>query len=271
MPKPSDKKAVQRLLGFVNYLSKFLGNLSGLCEPMCQLMHKDAVWNWTHDKAFENVKRAVCNMPVLRYFDSKQETVIQCDSSDTGLGAALQKGQPIAYASRALSKTEQNYPQIEKELLAVVFGFEKFHQFTYGRRITVESDHKPLEIKSKKPLHKAPKRLQRMMLRLQLYEFEIVYKRGKEMYIAEAVSRAYLHRTENTHLNEVLTVQSDFEREIETVCMAEFLTVSHDRLKRIHLATQEDPTLSTVMKMIKYAWDSQDIAPEAKPYFNIRD
>ena len=274
MPKPTDKKAVQRLLGFVNYLSKFLGNLGDLCEPMRQLMHKDAVWNWTHeyDEAFENVKRAVCNTPVLRYFDSKQETVIQCDSSDTGIGAALlQKGQPIAYASRALSKTEQNYAQMETELLAVVFGFEKFHQFTYGRRITVESDHKPLEIISKKPLHRAPKRLQRMMLRLQLYEYEIVYKRGKEMYIADALSRAYLQRTENTHLNEVLTVQSDFEKETETVCMAEFLAVSRDRLKKIQLATQEDPTLSTVMKMIKYGWDSQDIPPEAKPYFNIRD
>ena len=88
----------------------------------------------------------------------------------------MQNDQPIAYASRALTKTEQNYAQIEKELLAVVFGMEKFHQYTYGRKTYVHSDHKPLERLYKKPLFHASKRLQRMFLRLQRYDIELSYK-----------------------------------------------------------------------------------------------
>ena len=76
----------------------------------------------------------------------------------------MQKGQPIAYTSRALTDTETRYAQIEKELLAVVWSLERFHMYTYGRKVTVQSDHKPLEIISRKPLYKAPKRLQSLLL-----------------------------------------------------------------------------------------------------------
>ena len=72
----------------------------------------------------------------------------------------MQKGQLVAYASRALTDAEKNYAQIEKELLAVVFGMEHFRQFMYGRKVYVESDHKPLEMIFTKALHKAPKCLQ---------------------------------------------------------------------------------------------------------------
>ncbi|CAC5423217.1 unnamed protein product [Mytilus coruscus] len=106
------------------------GNLSEICEQIRQLTHKDNAWNWTHehDEYFEMLKQAVTKAPVLKYFDSKSETTLQCDASEKGLGATLmQKSQPTEYASRALTKTEQNYAQIEKELLAVVLGMEKFH------------------------------------------------------------------------------------------------------------------------------------------------
>ena len=99
-----------------------------------------------HEDAFAKIKEAITKAPVLRYFCSSAETVLQCDASDTNLEATLmQNGQPVAYASRSLTKTERNYAQIEKELLAIVFGTEKFNQYTYGRKVIVESDHKPLE------------------------------------------------------------------------------------------------------------------------------
>ena len=99
----------------------------------------------------------------------------------------MQEGQPVTYASRSLTKAEQNYSQIEKELLARVFGMEHNHQYVYGRKVTLWTDHKPLEIIAKKPLAAAPKRLQRLMVRLTQYDVEIKYRRGPEMYLADTL------------------------------------------------------------------------------------
>ena len=105
----------------------------------------------------------------------KDEVTIQCDSSQFGLGAALlQNGQPVAFSSRALTPTEQRYAQIEKECLAIVFAFQMFHQYVFGREIvTVHTDHRPLESIFKKPLEAAPAFLQRMLLYLQKYNLDV--------------------------------------------------------------------------------------------------
>ena len=135
----------------------------------------------------------VTNAPFLKYFKSTKGVTLQCDASDKGLGAVLlQDGHPIAYANRALTDPETRYAQIEKELLAVVYGLEKVHTYTYGRQVSVESDHKPLEMIVKKPLYRAPKRLQRMLLRIQIYSIDLGYTKGSRMYLADALGRAYL-------------------------------------------------------------------------------
>ena len=86
---------------------------------------------------------------------------IQCDASKSGLGACiLQQGKLIAYASRAMSKAELNYAQIEKEMLSIVFVVRKFHQYIYGKEtVVIESDHKPLETIMKTTMDKVPPRL----------------------------------------------------------------------------------------------------------------
>jgi hypothetical protein len=104
-------------------------------------------------KCLLKIKEVLISTPVLKYFDPDKNTVVQCDASESGLGACImQDGQPIAYASRSLTQTECNYAQIEKELLAIVFAMERFENYVYGRHVTVESDHKPLEIICKKSL-----------------------------------------------------------------------------------------------------------------------
>ena len=160
IPTPQNKNDVRRFIGFINYLSKFLPKLSDMCEPLRRLTTDDVTWCWltTHEEAMNKIKDAVCRDPVLQYFDP---TNLQADASEKGLGAALmQEGHPIAYASRALTDTETRYAQIEKELLATLFGLERFNTYTYGRPILVQSDHKPLEMIQKKHLQRAPKRLQ---------------------------------------------------------------------------------------------------------------
>ena len=153
------------------------------------------------------MKRIVTEAPVLAYYDPKVALTIQCDASSEGLGAALlQQGKPVAYASRALTDTEQRYAQIEKEMLAIVFSLEKFHQYTYGRRTEIHTDHKPLEAIVKKTLAKAPKRLQGMLLRAQKYDIDVVYLKGKHMYIADMLSRSYMS-TEKKPSNRIRACQ----------------------------------------------------------------
>jgi len=167
MVKPTDQKGIQRLQGTVGYLAKFLPKLSSIMEPIRQLSHPDVEWKWTPacDEAFQEIKKAVTEDPVLAYYDPNKELVIECDASERGLGAALmQEGKPIAYASRALTPTESRYAQIEKECLAIAYSLERFHQFTFARQVKVLSDHKPLQAIVQKPLHRAPKRLQGMFM-----------------------------------------------------------------------------------------------------------
>ena len=104
----------------------------------------------------------------------------QCDASQSGLGAALlQGGQPVAYASRALTPTESRYAQIEKELLSIVFACKHFEPYVYGRDcVNVETDHQPLVSIVTKPLDKAPCHLQRMLLQLQRHSLHVMYKKG---------------------------------------------------------------------------------------------
>ena len=108
------------------------------------------------------------------------------DASNKGLGAVLlQEGKPIAFASKALTETEQRYANIERELLAVIFGCERFRTYFYGCKFQMESDHKPLEMISLKNLIAVPPRFQRALLRLQEYDMSIIYRPGKEMTLAE--------------------------------------------------------------------------------------
>ena len=93
MSKPTDLKAVQRLVGMVNYLTNFLKKLADICEPLRQLTRKEIECQWTevHDVAFEKIKEAVTTRPVLRYFNANEETVLQCDASGNRLGASLKR------------------------------------------------------------------------------------------------------------------------------------------------------------------------------------
>ncbi|GBM45606.1 Retrovirus-related Pol polyprotein from transposon gypsy [Araneus ventricosus] len=173
-------------------------------------------WSKEQEKAFQSIKMLVTTTPVLGYYDPNKEVTIQVDASKNGLGATLmQEGKPAMFASRSLNKTEQQYAQIEKECLAIVFACERFHQFIYGKeQIKLGNDHKPLETILKKELLKAPRRLQRMLLLLQKYNLKVVFKKGEKMYISGILSRASLsdYETENLNYNifEVDDIYEDY-------------------------------------------------------------
>ena len=178
----------------LTYLGKFVPNLSQVAAPLRALLEQNSEWQWCHEheESFHKLKELAVNAPVLQYF--RPTITLSVDASSKGLGAVLlQDGHPIAYASRALSTTQQRYAQIEKEMLAVVFGCTKFHEYIYGvPNVKVESDHKPLETILKKPLYQAPVRLQKMIMTVQKYSIDVVYHPGKYLVIADTLSRAFL-------------------------------------------------------------------------------
>ena len=208
MPDPTDAQSLRRFLGMVNYLAKFLPRLSEETEVLRKLTEKDAQWCWlpAHADSMACVKDMIVSAPVLAYYDATKPVVIQCDSFQSGLGAALlQEGRPVAFSSRVMSQTEQSYAQIERELLTIVFACEKFDQYIFGRSdVIVQSDHRPLETIFKKPIHNSQKRLQRMRLRLQHYDIHVQEPITRSLHLCCAL--------ESTLSSEELFLEQAFPR-----------------------------------------------------------
>ena len=242
----------------VNFVQRFSPKLSEITEPLRQLTRKETefCWNAEHERSSYKVKKLLSSSPVLRYFDEAKQTVLQCDASKLGLGVCLlHEGHLVAYASRALTAAEKNYPQIEKELLSIVFGMEKFETYVYGRNVKVETDHKPLEIICQKSLATASKRLQRMLLALQKYDFDFVYIPGKQMHMADALSRSYLPYKQamkgNKNMVFTIDVRSPAEKETEEINALRTVNVSSRSIKEIEKETQKDLVLSQVKTLIR--------------------
>ena len=271
MPKPEDKAGVQRLLGSLNFLSKYIRNLSELTAPIRQLLVKNVHFSWSYeqDKALEEIKKVLTNAPVLGFYDVKKDVVLTCDASSSGLGACImQENRPIAYASRSLTETQLSYAQMEKELLAIVFGAERFSQYIYGKEVTVLTDHKPLLSCLKKPVHKSPVRIQRLLLRLQRYNLKLQYVPGKYMYIPDMLSRAYVTDNKQTDSERVL------EKEAEIMIHSVIRNINCSDLMRDKIIneTENDTTLSQIKFYIHDGWPDKiaDCSEIAKPYWPIR-
>ena len=155
MPEPKDVASVKRFCGMIQYLSCFMPNLCNDLSPLHNLTKKGVAWSWSSEceNALRIIKQKITCAPVLAYYDATKPLVLQVDSSKNGVGAVLlQQGKPIKYASRALTKSKQNWAQIEKEMLAVVYGLERFNQYTYARNVIVHNDHKPINMMLQKSL-----------------------------------------------------------------------------------------------------------------------
>ena len=207
----------------------------------------------------------VTRTPVLRYYNLKEEVTLQCNASQSGLGAVLmQNGQPVAYASRALIPAETRYAQIEKELLAIVFACDRFDAYVFGRDlVNVETDHKPLEPIFTKPQAATPQRLQRMLLRLRKYNLQVRYKKGKEMLLDDTLSRAYLPEVNAT----------EFLRELEGIDHRVWLPVTNDRWQQLKNAATDDPVQQKLRDIIRGGWpENRAQTPESvRPYYDVRD
>lgn len=273
-PTPINRKEVHRFIGMVNYLSRFIRNLSTNMDNLRRLISEFVTWQWTsvEQAEFDKVKSLVADINTLRYYDVTHPVVIECDASSTGLGVAIfQREGVIGYASRTLTPTERNYAQIEKELLAILFACVRFDQLIVGNpKATIRTDHKPLIAIFKKPLLSAPRRLQHMLLNLQRYNLSVEFVTGKDNVVADALSRACLPAVESEEYKK----QNIYKvlEEVEEVKLGAFLRISDSKTSEIIEQTEKDPSMQLLMNYIQHGWpESADRIPDsAKIYFNYR-
>ena len=168
-------------------------------------------------------------------------TTVTADASSYELGAVLTQKQsdgswrPVAYASRALTNTEVRYAQIEKESLAATWACERFSDYLIGKQFCLETDHKPLvTLLGTKNLDKLSARVQRFRMRLMRFLYSITYIPGKNLTVADTLSRAPV----------LMSSASDDEvrAEVETFVRAvmQSLPATEQRLEEIRQAQDED-------------------------------
>ena len=280
MPRPKDKAETRRLLGMITYLSKFIPQLSEVTQPLREITKQDHqfLWSSQHEKSLDKVKDLICKSPCLKYFDVNEECTLETDASEYGLGAILtQHGRPVAYASRTLTETERRYSQQEKECLSLVFGCQRFDQYLFGNeKVTAFTDHQSLQTILRKPINTAPKRIQRMMLRLQRYKLNVIYKKGSTMYVSDHLSRSPLEKSKSNKSDwEIFTVQAEeqFTREVEETTTDLYHNVGDVTLKQVKKATSADPTLQKLANSIArgFPTDKSLLEPELKNYWPYRD
>ena len=260
---PTNKLEVRSLVGMVTFLNRFIPNTTALLEPIRKLLKNDIHFSWDEEQqqAFQQIKTAITQPSSLAYFDKDKPCEVQCDASLKGIGVCLlQNNNPIYFASKSLTETESRYSNIEREMLGVVFALTRLHQYTFGRHITVISDHKPLESISSKNLNMCPPRLQRMLLRIQGYDYDIQYRPANKIPIPDCLSRLIQNRSDsaisgmNVNVNEVVLTD---ESKLDIV--------------RKHLS--KDETLLTVRDYVIHGWPSNrsNIPTEVLPYWPYKD
>ena len=195
-PQPTSIKKLQSFLGLINFSLRFVPNLAVVTASLSHLLAKstDFIWSNACQESFMKLKTLVQQVSTLAHPDFSRPFKLQTDASNQGLGAVLlqenqdKQWQPIAYISRSLTKSEQNYSTTEKELLAIVWAFQKFHPYLHGSNTEVETDHQPLVLL----IHKQhpPGRLLRWALALQEYTFTLRYCKGSTNIVADSLSRA---------------------------------------------------------------------------------
>ena len=273
-PRPVNPQQLRSFLGLLQYYGKFIPNLSTLLSPLNALLLKNQAWNWTNEceRAFKEAKMALSSASILVHYNPKLPLRLAADASAYGVGAVIShiypsgEERPIAYASRTLTASEKNYSQLEKEALSLIFGVKKFHQYLYGRRFTLYTDHKPLTTilgpkRGVPPI--AAARLQRWALFLSAYNYSIEFKSTTAHANADCLSRLPLPTSSKSSSASQTVPNAD----IFVVRQIEALPVTAVELRA---ATRRDPILSKVLQYTKRGWPAK-VPDVLKPYHNRRD
>ncbi|KAJ9560618.1 hypothetical protein OSB04_005778 [Centaurea solstitialis] len=227
LPEPSTVKGIRSFLGHAGFYRRFIKDFSKISKPLCNLLHVDQPFDFTSDctKAFETLKKALVTAPIVIAPNWTLPFEVMCDASDWAVGAVL--GQkvnkifhPIYYASKTLIDAQLNYTTTEKELLVVVFAFDRFRSYLIGTKVTVHTDHSAIKYLFNKT--DAKPRLIRWVLLLQEFNIEVIDRKGTDNQVADHLSRIEgIVSTGGNHAikdffpdEHVLSIQHHFESNI---------------------------------------------------------
>lgn len=255
-PRPENQKQLRSFLGLASYFRRFISHFAAMASPLHKLLTSGTAITWTDDceRSFQALKQALTSDPVLCHFDENAPTCLHTDASGHGIGAVLlqrdttARERVVAYASRALTAAEQNYSITEQECLAVVWAIQKFRPYLYGRHFTVITDHHALCWLSS--LKNLSGRLGRWVVRLQEYDFDVVYKSGKKHQDADALSRCPLPLlSSNTSLHSA-PLGDETMSPLTLLPLAVTETPSSNRGTQLASCQRSDPYCSSIIQRL---------------------
>ncbi len=266
---PTDVSELKRILGMINYLARYIPNLSTISKPVTELLSKDATWNWgpAQEQCLDKMKSLVTSAPTLAFYDITKPTIVSADASSYGLGAVLWQEhsdtqKPVAFASRTLTPAERNYAQIEKECLASVWACERFHHYLCGLdSFDLITDHKPLvPLINSIDLDKVPLRCQRLLMRLMRYNPRAKHIPGKDMVAADTLSRSPLNMQQS---------DTDEPVELHVAVTQNDWPASNAKINHIKSATLTDKTLQHAINFTLKGWPKHigEVPPTVRELF----
>ncbi|GFY33838.1 retrovirus-related Pol polyprotein from transposon 17.6 [Trichonephila clavipes] len=239
-PVPKDQKQIKSFLGCCNFYRRYIKNFAKRALPLTNLLRKDTPFEWTSEtqEAFDDIKKAILNPPVLALPDQNAELQITTDASSRGIGAVLEQKypnsevKPLYFFSKKLNPSQSKYNATVLEFFAIYTALNFFRPFLLGRKFKVFTDHKPLAgfLSNKNPSSK----ILRWKLALEEFNYDIHYIRGSLNSVADHLSR---------YINNI--------------------TIALPDSKDLINMQREDSVLSTIIQKI----DQNDVSPQISNYF----
>ncbi|XP_070046752.1 uncharacterized protein [Nicotiana tomentosiformis] len=193
-PPPTSVKGICSFLGHTGFYRRFIKEFSKNSSPLCRLLEKDIPSKFDDAclRAFEELKKRLVTVPIIIAPGWAHPFKSMCDASDVAIGAVLGQRRDkifhsIYYASQTLNQAQMNYTVTKKELLAVVWAFDKFRSYVVGTKVIVYTDHSAIRYMFEK--RDAKPRLIRWVLLFQEFDLEIRDRKGTENQVADHLSR----------------------------------------------------------------------------------
>jgi hypothetical protein len=190
-PHPKTLKSLHGFLGLTGYYRKFVKNYGKIAAPLTALLKKNSfTWTPAAAQSFQTLKMAMCTTPVLALPDFTKTFLLECDASGKGIGTVLiQAGLPLAFMRKQLSEKNLGKPIYEKEMLAILHAVELWCPYLLGQRFQIKIDHQSLKYFLEQRI--SSQEQQKWVTKLFGYDYEIIYKKGKDNVVVDALSRKY--------------------------------------------------------------------------------